>query len=46
MNDVDAKVNNVEEDFGDPLLVVPAVDNCVAWAGVCEKSYEKLFQKI
>ena len=46
MNDVDAKVNNVEEDFGDPLLVVPAVHNCVAWAGVCEKSYEKIFQKI
>ena len=46
LNDVDADVDNVEEEVHDPLLVVPAVHNCVAWAGVCEKSYEKLFQKI
>ena len=45
MNDVDPEVDDVEEDVGDPLLVVPAL-NCAAWTGVCEKSYEKLFPKI
>ena len=39
LNNVDPDVDEVEEDVGDPLLVVPAL-NCVARTGVCGKSYE------
>ena len=44
MNDVDPDLDNIEEDVGDPLLVVSAL-NCVAWTGVCGKSHENDFSR-
>ena len=44
MNDVDPEVNDVEENVGDPFLLVPPLD-CVAWTGVCGKSHENYFSR-